>query len=173
MMCKPVQEVEKIALFASSKAWIEGESLRQLERVASLPGMVRVAGFPDLHPGKGSPIGAAMLSEGEIYPYLVGSDVGCGMGFFATELTATKAKAEKWSRKLKNLEEPWDGDVAAWLEERGARADGHLSAVGTIGLGNHFSELLRLHECMTRRTSRHSAWMRLSYFCSCTQDPAA
>ncbi len=87
-----------------------------------------------------------MLAEGEFYPYLVGSDVGCGMGLFATELGAAKAKPEKWSRKLKNLEEPWDGDAGVWLEERGACADGYLSAVGTIGLGNHFAELLRVQE---------------------------
>ncbi len=136
----------KISLFASSSTWIEGESLQQLERVAGLPGMVRVAGYPDLHPGKGSPIGAAMLSEGECYPYLVGSDVGCGMGLFSTDLPAGKAKPEKWSRKLKHLEEPWDGDVTAWLEDRGARAEGFEASVGTIGLGNHFAEILRVSQ---------------------------
>ena len=86
---------DRISLFASDASWIEGESLRQLERVASLPGMAKVAGFPDLHPGKGSPVGAAMLSKGEFYPYLVGSDVGCGMGLFATDLSVLKAKPEK------------------------------------------------------------------------------
>lgn len=135
---------KNIALFASAASWIEGESLRQLERVAALPGMVRVAGFPDLHPGKGSPVGAAMLSEGEFYPYLVGSDVGCGMGLFDTELFVDKLKPEKWARKLKKLEEPWDGDSAAWLDEHGVHPDGFTSAVGTIGKGNHFAELLRV-----------------------------
>jgi release factor H-coupled RctB family protein len=108
--------------------------------------MIRVAGFPDLHPGKGSPIGAAMLSKGEFYPFLVGSDVGCGMGLFATDLPVAKAKPEKWSKKLHYLEEPWDGDADAWLEERGARGDGINGSLGTIGGGNHFAELLRLRE---------------------------
>ena len=135
---------KNIDLFTSAESWIEGESLRQLDRVAVLPGMVRVAGFPDLHPGKGAPIGAAMLSKGEFYPYLVGSDVGCGMGLFSTELSVAKAKPEKWSKKLKGLEDPWNGDTATWLEERGALPDGYLSAVGTIGKGNHFTELLRV-----------------------------
>jgi release factor H-coupled RctB family protein len=137
---------ENISLFASTASWIEGESLRQLERVASLPGMARVAGFPDLHPGKGSPVGAAMLSKGAFYPYLVGSDVGCGMGLFATDLSVAKAKPEKWSQKLHDLEVPWDGDTAAWLEERGVRADDFDGSVGTIGGGNHFAELLRQRE---------------------------
>lgn len=137
---------KNISLFASTASWIEGESLRQLERVASLPGMLKVAGFPDLHPGKGSPVGAAMLSKGEFYPYLVGSDVGCGMGLFATDLAIAKAKPEKWSQKLHDLEVPWDGDSVVWLEERGARADGFDGSVGTIGGGNHFAELLRQRE---------------------------
>lgn len=33
-------------------------------------------GMPDLHPGKGCPIGAACASDGIIYPHLVGNDVG-------------------------------------------------------------------------------------------------
>lgn len=137
---------DKISLFASTDSRIEGESLHQLERVSSLSGMVKVAGFPDLHPGKGCPVGAAMLSQGEFYPYLVGSDVGCGIGLFATELTVSKAKPEKWSQKLRYLEEPWDGDAAAWLEERGAQGDGYNGSLGTIGGGNHFAELLRQRE---------------------------
>jgi release factor H-coupled RctB family protein len=134
----------EIKLFTTPSTWIEGESIRQLERVAALPGMLKVAGFPDLHPGKGGPVGAAMLSEGVFYPYLVGSDVGCGMALFATELTAAKVKPEKWAKKLKGLEEPWDGDAAAWLEERNLSEDVYTSAIGTIGGGNHFVELLKV-----------------------------
>jgi release factor H-coupled RctB family protein len=137
---------DKITLFTTPSTWIEGESIRQLERVAALPGMLKVAGFPDLHPGKGGPVGAAMLSEGVFYPYLVGSDVGCGMALFATDLNAAKAKPEKWAKKLKGLEEPWDGDAAAWLQERGAEAEGFASSAGTIGMGNHFAELLKIKE---------------------------
>lgn len=68
-----------INLFTTPSSWIEGESLRQLQQVASLPGMLSVAGFPDLHPGKGRPVGSVMLSKGILYPHLVGSNVGCGM----------------------------------------------------------------------------------------------
>jgi len=64
----------EISLFTTPSTWIEGGALHQLERVAALPGIVRVAGFPDLHSDKGGPVGAAMLSAGEFYPYLIGSD---------------------------------------------------------------------------------------------------
>jgi release factor H-coupled RctB family protein len=140
-----MSQQNKIQLFTSS-SWIEGESIRQLERVAFLPGMVKVAGFPDLHPGKGSPVGAAMLSKGVFYPYLVGSDAGCGMGLFSTDLPVSKVKPERWFQKLRGLEEPWDGDAASWLEERGAQEVGYTQSLGTIGGGNHFAELLRRRE---------------------------
>jgi release factor H-coupled RctB family protein len=135
----------KINYFTTPSSWIEGESIRQLERVATLPGMVRVAGFPDLHPGKGGPVGAAMLSEGIFYPYLVGSDVGCGMALFTTDLNAAKAKPEKWAKKLNGLERPWDGDTAVWLRDRWA-PDVFTASAGTIGMGNHFAELLRIKD---------------------------
>lgn len=136
----------EIKLFTTPSTWIEGESIRQLERVAALHGMIKVAGFPDLHPGKGGPVGAAMLSEGVFYPYLVGSDVGCGMALFDTDLNSAKAKPEKWAKKLPGLEEPWSGDAAAWLQERRAEPEGFASSVGTIGGGNHFAELLQIRE---------------------------
>lgn len=137
-----------ITLFTTPSTWIEGESIRQLERVATLPGMLKVAGFPDLHPGKGGPVGAAMLTEGVVYPYLVGSDVGCGMALFTTDLPVAKAKPEKWAARLKGLEQPWDDDTATWLQERGAEPEGCTLSVGTIGMGNHFAELLRIREVM-------------------------
>jgi release factor H-coupled RctB family protein len=68
-----------VRVIASPATWIEGEALRQLDEAAKLPGMVATVAMPDLHPGKGSPVGAAFLAEGRLYPTLVGSDIGCGM----------------------------------------------------------------------------------------------
>ncbi|HAP2163668.1 TPA: hypothetical protein ISB92_004414, partial [Escherichia coli] len=34
----------------------------------NLPNMQRVVGMPDLHPGRGYPIGAAFFSVGRFYP---------------------------------------------------------------------------------------------------------
>jgi release factor H-coupled RctB family protein len=71
-----------VSLVASEKNWIEGSAVQQLHFTAGLKGMVKVVGMPDLHPGRGNPIGAAFYSEGVIYPYLVGGDIGCGMGLW-------------------------------------------------------------------------------------------
>lgn len=130
-----------IKVVASPGAWIEGEAVAQLEGVAKLPGMRAAIGMPDLHPGKGSPIGAAFVCEGCLYPHLVGNDIGCGMGLWATDLQKRKAKRDRWADRLGDLDGPWDGDVAAVLAEAGVAASEHDGSLGTIGGGNHFAEL--------------------------------
>jgi release factor H-coupled RctB family protein len=77
--------------------------------------MVSAIGMPDIHPGRGNPVGAVFVSDGVIYPYLVGNDVGCGVGLFKTGLKRNKLKRDKWIKKLEGLETPWEGDRAKWL----------------------------------------------------------
>ena len=132
-----------VRVIASPQSWVEGEALRQLEAVARLPGMRSAVGLPDLHPGKGAPVGAAFASEGVFYPFLVGSDIGCGMGLWELELPVRKAKPERWAAKL-DLEGPWEGDPDAMLARMGARPCGFELALGTVGGGNHFAELQRV-----------------------------
>ena len=95
-----------VRVIASENTWIEGNAVRQLETTAQLKGVTRAVGMPDLHAGKGCPIGAAFLSRGWIYPALVGNDIACGMGLWRTELKATKLKLDKWAAKL-HLDGPW------------------------------------------------------------------
>src|SRR5207344_2933053 len=70
-----------VTVFASPASWVESDAVAQCHQVATLDGMVHVAAMPDLHPGKGAPIGAAMAST-VLYPFLVGSDIGCGIAVF-------------------------------------------------------------------------------------------
>lgn len=135
----------KVRVIASASTWIEGEALRQLDEAAKLPGMRLCVGMPDLHPGKGSPVGAAFLSEGVLYPALVGSDIGCGMGLWQTDLPLRKARPERLAERLDGLDAPWDGDVAAWLAERGVAPTPYDAGCGTPGRGNHFIEVQAAH----------------------------
>ena len=73
------EDTDKIKFVFSDSIWIEGAAVEQLKTTASLPNMLLGAGFPDLHPGKGGPVGAVFVSKDIFYPYIVGSDVGCGM----------------------------------------------------------------------------------------------
>jgi release factor H-coupled RctB family protein len=135
-------------VLASARSWIEGAAVQQLERTAELPGMLRAVGMPDLHPGKGSPVGAAFLTEGIIYPALVGNDIGCGMGLWMLDAPARKPQLDKWERRLRGLEDPWDGDTAAWLAAYDVAPCGFEEALGTIGGGNHFAELQRVERVL-------------------------
>ncbi len=127
-------------LIASPDTWIEGEALRQLEQIAQRPGMRQVVGLPDLHPGKGYPIGAAFLSE-LIYPALVGSDIGCGMALWQTDLSRRKFKPERAAERLQGLEMPWNGELADWRAHFNLEPTAFDASLGTIGGGNHFAEV--------------------------------
>ena len=127
-------------IIATEKSWIEGEAVRQLEHAASLPGMTRAVGLPDLHPGKGIPVGAAFFAEGAVYPHLVGNDIGCGMGLWMTGQKTHRFKIDKAVKKLDGFEMPWDGDSAAALGAADLPHNLWPYALGTIGSGNHFAE---------------------------------
>jgi release factor H-coupled RctB family protein len=131
---------------ASERTWIEGEAIRQLELTSSLPGMIDVVGMPDLHPGKGSPIGAAFLSRGLVRPALVGSDVGCGMSLWTTDLKVSRLRSDRIARALDELDAAWEGNTAAWLAAHGLTPTPHDAALGTVGRGNHFLEVQTVHD---------------------------
>ncbi|MEU1836693.1 RNA ligase RtcB family protein [Micromonospora chersina] len=134
-----------VSVFASAGSWIESTALDQCRQVAALPGMVHVAGMPDLHPGKGAPIGAAMTST-VLYPFLVGSDIGCGIAVFPIALR--RAVPERLAARFPDLDRALDperdADDPAWAVVAGDIPAGHLDGLGTVGRGNHFVELARV-----------------------------
>ena len=143
-----------VRLFASTKIWIEGEALRQLYATSGLEGMRLAVGFPDLHPGKGSPVGSAFVTEGVIYPYLIGGDVGCGMALFKTDLVQREIKLNRWADLRFDLEHPWEGDVREVLAASDLESTEFDEALGTIGGGNHFAELQAVQEVLDARALR-------------------
>ena len=132
-----------IHIIADSETWIEGNAVAQLETTAKLPHMLRVAGMSDLHAGRGYPVGAAFFSDRHFYPALIGNDIGCGMAFWQTDLSAAKLKPVKLAKQLGNIDTPLSQDEQEVLLGEAA-SDFPFSddlAVGTIGGGNHFAEL--------------------------------
>lgn len=143
---KSVQQIaNNVELIASHKTWIEGNAIEQLKFSSRLPDMVRVAGMPDLHPGKSYPIGASFLSNNTLYPYLVGSDIGCGMGLWQTNKAINKMKPSRWIEKLSILDEPldvgWCEEIETVKQKFGVINGKFDSSLGSIGGGNHFAEL--------------------------------
>ncbi|WP_250007330.1 RNA ligase RtcB family protein [Actinoplanes sp. M2I2] len=138
-----------VRVFASPGSWIESGALAQCDQVAALDGMIHVAGMPDLHPGKGAPIGAAMASS-VLYPFLVGSDIGCGIAVFPIRLK--RPDAEKIAARFPDLDRALTPEDDQWPE---AIPAGHTAGLATVGRGNHFVELARvdrvLHDTSLQR----------------------
>ncbi|MEN9866594.1 MAG: hypothetical protein RL748_2184 [Pseudomonadota bacterium] len=152
------QVSDGINLIASNQLWLEDAAVQQLKTTAQLPGMQRVVGLPDLHPGRGYPVGAAFFSTQRFYPALVGNDIGCGMALWQTDLLAAKARPDKLDQQLGNLDGAINEAEWAALEQIEPAITLHLQALqsampaagldsaalrslGTIGGGNHFIEL--------------------------------
>ncbi|ESP92828.1 RNA ligase RtcB family protein [Pseudoalteromonas luteoviolacea] len=150
-MGKSVQKItESVSLIASADTWIEGLAVQQLIKTSELTGMQRVAGMPDLHPGRGYPIGAAFFTTNRIYPALVGNDIGCGMSLWQTSAKVSKVNLDKLTKKFEHVELPlddsWTESVAARKSENGVTTNAYDHALGTIGGGNHFAEFQAIDE---------------------------
>lgn len=133
----------------AKESLVEEEAVKQMNSTARLPRMRLVVGLPDVHPGKGFPIGSASVSEDVFYPHLVGGDIGCGMSLYQTSIKAKKLKLDAWTDALHGLEQPWGGNTGEWLRQRGGEPTAHDDhTLGTIGGGNHFAELQTVHEIL-------------------------
>lgn len=132
-----------IELIATEKNWIESKAIDQLEAVKRLQGIKKVIGLPDLHPGKGIPIGSVALSRKVIYPHLIGNDIGCGMALFGLKLAHSKFKQDKVAKKLENIE---NFDPESLELEKPFIRLGAKDALGSLGHGNHFAEFLKVHQ---------------------------
>jgi len=111
-----------ISRFYTPSSWIDGKAESQLTTLSQKEGVLKIAAFPDLHPGKYGPVGAAILAD-RIFPQLVGNDIGCGMSLFLLDIPAHRLKADKTAKRLRALSAP------------------RQSQLGTIGGGNHFCEV--------------------------------
>lgn len=127
---------ERTTLIAAPNTWIEGAAIQQLETAARLPGMQTVVGLPDLHPGRGYPVGAAFFTNNIIYPALIGGDIGCGMQLWQTDIKLHTLKINKLEKQLKSIDEPLTDEERIQLD-----CTDTISAPGTIGGGNHFAEI--------------------------------
>ena len=137
-----------VRIIASPQSWIDSMAVDQLRQTAALEGIDAVVGLPDLHAGRGIAVGAAFWSRDRVFPHLVGSDIGCGMALWQTDAPLRKFRLDAAERKLHGLDESWDGDCAGALAESGLPPSLLPAALGTIGGGNHFAELLRVEQML-------------------------
>ncbi|MFJ6325844.1 MULTISPECIES: RNA ligase RtcB family protein [unclassified Rhizobium] len=141
------QPAAAVAHYFTSKSWIEGTALEQLGEIAKLPGMLSVAGFPDLHPGKYGPVGMAALAS-RLYPQLIGNDIGCGMALFELDLTQRKFKLDKAADMLRGLENIRLDVPDVSQIDRSLELEISTETLGTIGGGNHFCEIQAVEDLL-------------------------
>lgn len=136
-------EVHVIAV----NSYIQDNAINQLESLKKLDGATHVFGMPDLHVGGGVPIGSVTITNGVIHPALIGDDIGCGMSLFKTNMSnnLTQKTIKRMAESL-NLEcgedtlNNFDVTILDKYREK-ISTDFLVKSVGTIGRGNHFSEL--------------------------------
>jgi tRNA-splicing ligase RtcB len=144
------------------KSWcenVEEGAIEQASNLANLPfAFHHVALMPDCHSGYGMPIGGVLATNGVVIPNAVGVDIGCGMGFFETNVLAEEVAThpdnilQKFVGKIKRFvpvgfnhhREPqqWAGFMdAPNTPPVRQELDSAQFQLGTLGGGNHFIEL--------------------------------
>lgn len=109
--------------------------------------------MPDVHPGKGCCVGTTMAIKDRVPPGLVGVDIGCGM--LCVKLDCKRLELEKLDKVVhEKLPANRSGrnsihrfadniDLGELRCARHIRREKALSALGTLGGGNHFVEVDR------------------------------
>jgi tRNA-splicing ligase RtcB len=158
-----------VKVWLSSRDEIEEGCLEQIHNLSKLPFLHKwVALMPDVHTGKGMPIGGVIATEGVIIPNAVGADIGCGMAFLQTNIeaklitdTMTKSGSllqciigdilrnipvgfthHKEKQECKAVDEALGNiDKFKFADSLIKEIEGAYYQVGTLGGGNHFIEL--------------------------------
>lgn len=157
------------------KVWLENESrledkcMEQACHLSHLPFVHKwVCLMPDTHAGKGMPIDGVFAAKNAVIPNAVGTDIGCGMAFTATNVKVADIREVQTGngtiiqsvvgdlmreipvgRKKHNKPQPCKTLDAAEAkmglykenaELAGLWEEGYCQ-IGTLGGGNHFIEL--------------------------------
>lgn len=139
---EPAQPARSL-LVSGPGVWMESEATAQLANTLSLKGCVRAVGMPDLHPGSGHPIGAAVATRGVVHPHLIGGDAGCGARLVVT--TVEKMDADRLEKRLNAA---FDEDVWAGVDRAA------LFRAAWFGGASGLAELEGLPEGLRRLAER-------------------
>lgn len=145
--------MSNVTIISSEKNWLEQAAVNQLNQISTLPGVVKAVGLPDIHPGK-TPVGASIITEGIIYPHLVGNDIGCGMAMFMTDIKKRKLKLERLIKKAEGLRSLREISLPESEYEK-INSSPLGQSLGTIGGGNHFAELQEAETIFNEEAFRH------------------
>ena len=145
------------------KIWAKGvdpHAMKEIVNLSTLPFVFHHLAFmPDVHGGKGMPIGGVLATRGVVVPNAVGVDIGCGMCAVKTSLRVEDIPSEVLRKQIlrgirNQIPLGFDHHKTAQDEAfmpQGFEIDNltvvkrqYVSAtkqIGTLGGGNHFIEL--------------------------------
>ena len=119
---------DHVSVIQRPELWMEPDAIEQLVQVASLPRCRRAVGMPDLHQGRGIPVGAAFAFDGELRPPLIGGDMGCGVSLIVVPKPRKRGEAMKRrlhtgdSNLFEACDTPREALTAIWREGPSALA---------------------------------------------------
>lgn len=145
------------------KIWtneVDNVAMEQIENLTTLPFLYHhLAIMPDVHAGKGMPIGGVLACDGVVVPNAVGADIGCGMCAVKTNWKVSEIPVQVLRNEIMSgirqriplgmdhHEEKQDSrylptghDVEKMTVVK-VRQESILHEIGTLGGGNHFIEL--------------------------------
>src|SRR5690606_5147578 len=105
---------------------IQSAALSHWHPAASLDGMTRFAAMPAPHHRKALPIRPPRTSA-TLYPFLVGSAIGCGIAVSPIKLKRTDP--EKLAARFPDLDRTPDDDDPAWDVVEGDTPAGHTEGL--------------------------------------------
>lgn len=139
---------------------VEESAMEQITNLTTLPFLFHhLAVMPDVHTGKGMPIGGVLACRDAVVPNAVGVDIGCGMCAVKTNWKAATIPADVMRKQVMRgirqriplgMAHHKQAQDAAFLPEGHdvesmtivkQRQESILKEVGTLGGGNHFIEL--------------------------------
>jgi RNA-splicing ligase RtcB len=112
----PGQTCSGVSFILAHESDTDPSAVSQLEHASQLQGCIFAIGMPDLHAGKGIPIGAVIMTEESVAypPQLVYSDIGCGMSWVFC--LAAESCQSTTSCNNRSITESIDGPFASTAE---------------------------------------------------------
>ena len=140
--------------------YVDAHAMKEIFNLSTLPFVFHHLAFmPDVHGGKGMPIGGVLATKGVVIPNAVGVDIGCGMCAVKTSLKVAGIPSEVLRKQILHgirKQIPLGFDHHKESQDEACMPQGfdidkmtvvkrqYVSAtkqVGTLGGGNHFLEL--------------------------------
>jgi release factor H-coupled RctB family protein len=144
----------------AENTYISSDAIKQLTKASqTMNDIVYSFGMPDLDVGSPCPIGSVIFTKNIIHPSLIGSDIGCGMALFQTDIKRESINFQKVAKRLKSIDGPMrlqsedysdDCFISDMIEKNNIHNQDYNDLLGTVGHGNHFAEVQKITKVVNK-----------------------